>query len=187
MFLFFLPGILTYYHLLIVPANDQYEFGEKLDTTLASELMFDVNVVSKGTLDYKLYKPNSFRSEKDTSTPLPGGKYKEKYSVEGDYTMILVNQGDEPVMVSVGSYIDIDQKDEDLSLLSSIVNKSKMNLDNLVNANLKLKELKEFSLRNARKDRRWMLLLCIMPVAYVLVGFVSLRIQKSFFAPRNRK
>lgn len=136
---------------------------------------------SPEALTYKLVGP-----ELNIQKTFTGTKTELKYSKMGYYDIFITNTGGSECYFSINTYTDSYTPDEDHLHIKKITNKLRADLSNIYSENLNLKELKEINLRALRKDRKWMMTLIMLPIFYIIVGFVCLRIQKGFFTPKKR-
>ncbi|KAM0687950.1 hypothetical protein COBT_000797 [Conglomerata obtusa] len=146
-------------------------------------MTIDLNNISPGSLAYRVTHPDGHHSG---FLPLDKSNNVQKLTGAGQYTIEVVNQDQQAIYYSIGTYVDKEfEVDEDTRYIKSIIDKLRNDLRNIYNSNLRLKELKENHLRQVKRDRRWMSLLLILPVFYVLIGFISLKMQMRFFKPKK--
>lgn len=118
--------------------------------------------------------------------PFTDSKTEVKYSNMGSYKIKIMNTAGNECFFSINTYTDSYIPDEDQLHIKKIMQKLRADLSSIYSENIKLKELKEINLRALRKDRRWMMTLIILPIIYIAVGAVCLRIQKGFFTPNKK-
>ncbi|KAM0675456.1 hypothetical protein GVAV_000819 [Gurleya vavrai] len=182
MILFYLTSIFSWKHNIILQPRGTETFYEILNEK-DENATIDVTSITDAKVQYKVTTPafqsNGFQLVNKSNNL-------QKYTEPGQYTIEIVNLEDFPVLCSVGTYIDKSiEVDEDTRYIKSIIDKLRSDLRNIYNSNLRLKEIKEINLRQVKRDRKWMLLLLILPIFYFLVGYISFKMQKNFFTPKK--
>ncbi|EJW02626.1 hypothetical protein EDEG_02984 [Edhazardia aedis USNM 41457] len=147
----------------------------------------DMNTISAGDGDvmFQLIDPkkSSFAPKK-----LEKNNGHHKLSGAGFYTIKLTNTGTESVFFDLGTYVDkVFQKDAELIELD----KSMVNMTNIVQELLalvrSLSESKDSNLRELLKEYKLLLLLFVMPIGYILIEFINMKMHQAFFQPKKEK
>ncbi|KAM0677046.1 hypothetical protein BDAP_002422 [Binucleata daphniae] len=181
-FAYFLQALCWKHNTIIDTKETQifYEIVPKDDL----QLTIDLNNISPGLLSYRVTEPNG---KTEGFKTLLRSNNLLKLTGAGQYTVEVSNIDLKQIYYSIGTYVDKEfEVDEDTRYIKSIIDKLRTDLRNIYNSNLRLKEMKEINLRQVKKDKAWMLLLLILPLFYVFVGFVSLKMQKGFFEPKKK-
>lgn len=182
---FFLLSITSWRHSMPIAPSETItllEFNKLKDSNLTISLeTLPSNNFDPTHLFYSITTPKT-RSEqflKDTKTEL-------KFNDIGTYQILITNNGTVECYFSISTFTDAYVPDEDQLHIKKITSKLRNDLEAIFSENMGLKELKEINLRALRKDRKWMLTLVVLPIMYIVVGFMCLRIQKGFFTPNNK-
>lgn len=181
-YFFLLCTLNAWKHNLALDPKEPRTFYEHV-ASKGLQLTADISVSSEGTLSYRIKEPNK---PLGLWTPLSKSNGLLKFDGAGTYQIELLNTHSDPMRVSLGTYVDKEfEVDEDTRYIRNVISKLKDDLSRIYNANVKVKEIKEVNVRKVARDRRWLLGLIILPLLYVGIGVVSLKIQKRFFMPKK--
>ncbi|TBU20362.1 hypothetical protein CWI38_0084p0060 [Hamiltosporidium tvaerminnensis] len=179
-FLFFFEYCFCWRNYIIIDPKTTETFYEQVKSD-DLQLTIDMSLISKGTLNYRVRRPNMVLADKDFKTATRGSAIL-KYSGAGPYAIDIFNPDDEPIYMVLGSYVDKEfEVDEDTAYIKSILEKLKSDLRNIYNQNMRIKEIKEENLRNLKKAKFKAYFLFVIALLYILVAYIKLRVVKSFF------
>ncbi|KAF7682514.1 hypothetical protein TCON_2260 [Astathelohania contejeani] len=150
------------------------------------QFALELSLVSQGELGYCVTHPTDITKSDRGFKILTTGNMTARYTGKGDYKIELVNSGSEPIFINMTTYVDREHvADDDKENIKEIVKNLRIELKNIYDWNMKLKDMKEVNIRTIKKIKKWCTLLCLVPICYVLIGVVKHRAMKNLFA--NRK
>jgi len=107
---------------------------------------------------------------------------------KGDFEVYIKNEEDRFINLSISVYVDKTQEDTDKTeMLRKLVEKLRIDLLNIYNDNLKLKNANTDSLLRIKAAKSSMWLICASPIVYIGLNYIRLNIIKGFFSNKKSK
>lgn len=104
----------------------------------------------------------------------------------GEFEVHIINTGDNFANVSVSIYVDKAHEDTDeAEMLRKLLDKVRVDLMNIYNDILKLKNMNAQSLAKTKSAKSILWVICVFPLLYVLLSYLRLNIIKGFFSSKN--
>ncbi|KAH9386833.1 uncharacterized protein NEMAJ01_1729 [Nematocida major] len=105
----------------------------------------------------------------------------------GEFEVRIVNDSDEYANISVSIYVDKAHEDTDeAEVLRKLLDKVRVDLMNIYNDILKLKNANTTSLVRVKSAKNTLWVVCIFPVLYVFLSYWRLQSIKGFFSTKKR-
>lgn len=150
----------------------------------AMGVTLDVSVIQGEELYIKCGTKNRMSQE----TKLVNS-YKKNLELKeaGEFEVHIINKSGDFANVTISIYVDRAHEDtDDAEVLRKLLDKVRVDLLNIYNDVLKLKNSNMQSLRKAKSTRNILWILSIFPVMYVFLSIVRLRFIKSFFSNKKQ-
>jgi hypothetical protein len=169
----------------ILNPGEELAFSERILEPGLS-MTVDVNVIGGSGLLFFVGK-KGMHANTYVEVPTVARKIIEDIE-KGEYILSLKNSGDHPVNFTVQSYVDKRHEETDeAEMLRKLLEKMRLDLTNLYNDNLKLKEYKTGSLVTAKKTKRILWALTFFPLFYIVLGALKLNLIKGFFSSNKSR
>lgn len=105
----------------------------------------------------------------------------------GEFEVHIVNESGNFANVSVSVYVDrVHEDTDDAEVLRKLLDKVRVDLLNIYNDALKLKNSNAQSLRKAKSTRNILWILTVFPIMYVFLSVIRLRFIKGFFSNKKQ-
>ncbi|KAI5180205.1 hypothetical protein NEOKW01_0534 [Nematocida sp. AWRm80] len=116
------------------------------------------------------------------------GTYKPVVQVKelGEFELHIINESNDYTKLGVSIYVDKPYEDTDeAEVLRKLLEKVRIDLMNIYNDILKLKNMNTQSLLKAKSAKSILWFICVFPILYILLSYIRLNSIKGFFS--NKK
>ncbi|EPR78266.1 hypothetical protein SLOPH_1212 [Spraguea lophii 42_110] len=153
---------------------------DKKDALLTLELN---QISTDGLINYRIKGPQKELNDNEFHV-LSGESLLKNYKQKGTYKIEILNASKETVYFLLGCYVEKEiEGDPDKIEMKNTLKRLRRDLSNIYNLNLQLAERKQENIKQSRRYKMWLQILCLLPLVYALIGFLKLRLMKSFFTP----
>lgn len=170
----------------VVLPGDTTTFYERI-TEDKQGMSVDINIVGEQSLMFRCGKT---RDVERAGFREVVGRYKHNAEMleKGEYVVMVKNGNDKPVNFAINCYVDKARDEDDAAeVLRKILDKLRVDLTNLYNENLNLKDYKTTGLIKAKKTKKFLWVLTFLPTFYIVLGVIKLQIVKGFFSSKKGK
>lgn len=146
-------------------------------------IKLDVTVIEGDQLQIMTGMKNNMSSAVD----LVGTFQKNIESREsGEFEVQIINNSDDYAHVSVSIYVDKSHEDTDeAEVLRKLLDKVRVDLMNIYNDILKLKNSNNTSLMKASSAKNTLWVVCLFPILYIFLSYWRLQTIKGFFSTKK--
>ncbi|EIJ87835.1 hypothetical protein NEPAR06_1923 [Nematocida parisii] len=108
-------------------------------------------------------------------------------SQAGEFELRIINESDDYANISVSIYADSAHEDTDeAEVLKKLLDKVRVDLMNIYNDILKLKNANTHSLVKTKSAKNTLWVVCVFPLLYIFLSYWRLQSIKSFFSTKKR-
>ncbi|OAG30041.1 hypothetical protein NEIG_01074 [Nematocida sp. ERTm5] len=105
----------------------------------------------------------------------------------GEFELRIINESDDYANISVSIYVDNVHEDTDeAEVLKKLLDKVRVDLMNIYNDILKLKNANTNSLVKTKSAKNTLWVVCVFPLLYIFLSYWRLQSIKSFFSTKKR-
>ncbi|KAI5167136.1 hypothetical protein NEIRO03_1683 [Nematocida sp. AWRm78] len=105
----------------------------------------------------------------------------------GEFELRIINESDDYANISVSIYVDNAHEDTDeAEVLKKLLDKVRVDLMNIYNDILKLKNANTNSLVKTKSAKNTLWVVCVFPLLYIFLSYWRLQSIKSFFSTKKR-
>lgn len=106
----------------------------------------------------------------------------------GEFEIKLINESSDYVRASISIFVDRAHEDTDeAEVLRKLLDKVRVDLVNIYNDSLKLKNISINGLGKAKSAKKILWIFSVFPLLYVFLSVIRLRFIKSFFSNKGHK
>ncbi|KAH9411619.1 hypothetical protein HK407_04g07260 [Ordospora pajunii] len=150
------------------------------------ELNIKLNQYSNQPVFYRVVKPNDLSEDSEDDWEEMNEAFDQKYTTHGTYRIDIDNRGDENASISVYTNVMVsDGLDNDNLAIKNLFVDIEGKLMSLYNTNMRLKTIQERNIAEAKRIRKGLYIMFVIPIIYVGIGFAKLHAMKSMFSPKK--
>ncbi|KAI5192266.1 hypothetical protein NEMIN01_1918 [Nematocida minor] len=152
----------------------QAGMGIKLDATIIEGSQIQILAGMKNNLSASTELVGTFQKNIEAKEP-------------GEFELRIVNDSDDYANISISIYVDRAHEDTDeAEVLRKLLDKVRVDLMNIYNDILKLKNSNNNSLVKATSAKNTLWVVCIFPALYIFLSYWRLQSIKGFFSTKKR-
>lgn len=152
----------------------QAGMGIKLDATVIDGHNIKIMSGMKNNLSPAVDLVNTFQKNIEAKVP-------------GEFELRIVNESDEYANISISIYVDKAHEDTDeAEVLRKLLDKVRVDLMNIYNDILKLKNTNTNGLIRATSAKHTLSVVCVFPLLYILLSYWRLQSIKGFFSTKQK-
>jgi len=185
----FIGWCLATHMIPLEPLSEIVLFEEVKEDGLQFKLRVELGS-SQANVVFRVYRPDESHDREEMMSKKGFDQFSLRkdyaYDKKGLYVIQINNLDQQPALVVVRSTVDKPyEADDDFSELRKSLTTLENELGSTYHVNMQLKGMKEDHIREAKKTLKILMLLCALPLSYVVIGFLKLKKMKTFFQPRK--